>query len=93
MMNSLVKWAKNNVNVLEKDGIHTVNIHIDNYSAYVDHESNSFIGRIIINSEGHIDIEVYNIISGIKVMYANYNFQKTFFEDIVVPYIRILKGN
>lgn len=93
MMETLIKWAKNNIKFFEKESIRTVNIHIDEISAYVDHESDSFIGRIVINSEGHIEIEVYEIVTGVKIMYANYNFQKSFNNDILIPYIRILKGN
>ena len=93
IMNSLKVWSDKNKAFYERKGVHTVNFHIDEYSAYVDHETNSKIGRIIVNSEGHLEIEIFEISSGIKLMHASYYFQKVFNEDVLVPYISILLEN
>lgn len=48
------------------------------------------IGRISLNNDGNLDIEILEIASGIKLMYAYYAFQSEFFEDLVASYLRIL---
>ena len=90
MLENLVAWANNSKKVFEDRGIKTEKIFINEYGAYVDHETKNCIGRVAINKEGHVDIEIFEIESGIKLMYANYAFQSDFFEDLVTSYIRIL---
>lgn len=92
-MKNLEIWARENKDKLEKLGIKTENIFLNKYSCFVDHSTEKCIGRVTINSEGHVDIEILEIESGIRLMLANYLFQNHFHEDLIIPYIRILSSS
>ncbi|MCL2862028.1 MAG: hypothetical protein FWE22_06430 [Firmicutes bacterium] len=90
MLKKLIEWANNNKQLFESKGIKTEKIFSNEYNVYVDHETKNCIGRIIFNAEGYVDIEIIEIESEVKIMYAHYAFQSDFFEDLIDSYIRIL---
>lgn len=90
MIEKLVKWANDNKQILHEKGIDTVKIFINENNVYIDHETSNCIGRVTMNIEGHINVEIIEIESEIKLMSAYYAFQRDFYEDFLEPYIRIL---
>ena len=90
MFDELIDWARDNKENFRLNGINTVKDLVNEHGVCIAHETKNCMGQVAVNKEGHFDIEIYEINSGIKLMQSNFAFQKKFNEDLISSYIRIL---
>ncbi|MCL2848265.1 MAG: hypothetical protein FWE13_05955 [Firmicutes bacterium] len=93
IITKFVNWGNEKKQYLEEKGIKTVKIFTNEFGGYIDHEAISCLGRIAFNIEGHVDMEIFEIESEVKLMMCHYAFQSDAFDDLFSSYIRILSDS